>query len=388
MNLTLLASWSRLGLIALAMGCSEPAFVPTEPGEDASSSDDDEPTDDARVTPSRTDAGESRPMSRPVGDPDAVRQGRDAQAGAPSRDAGKVGDAGDAGSAAMREEDAGPVLITSQPGRDGSCILSGTYSVRMKMDVSWEGRRVGPIPLVRSGSGAATVYARINIDGTTTAMLSRVALCGADFPEFEAGDPTFISERYGFYIPDAVWESNDMPRWDVLWERDCEVARAGCRLSGLELDATLGAKLLADGAGMLMSLDHDGDGYEGVTIRARTPEESGMKYQRVPLSFSTNARAESLFSALVVGAQFDAVLSGCDSFEGELARPRIEIRALGCLVRATETADETPCSTEQERFLVDNVPTVVAQSATFEGRRIREEASCAAVRSVWTSDER
>lgn len=368
------------------MGCNEPAFV--EPDDDAPSGDDDDGArPDAGAKPSRSDAGGGRQTN--PSEPDVTRQGSDAEAGAPSRDAGNGEDpGGDAGMAASSEDDAGPVLITTDPARDGSCILSGTYSVRMKMDVSWEGRRVGPIPLVRSGTGTATVYARINIDGSTKMMLSRVALCGAEFPDFEAGDPTFISERYGFYIPDAVWESNGMPRWDVLWQRDCEVARTGCRLSGLELDATLGAKLPANGAGTLMSLDHDGDGYEGVTIRARTPEESGMKYQRVPLSFSTNARSESLFSALVVGAQFDAVLSGCDSFEGELARPRIEIRALGCLVRATEKADETPCSIEQERFLVDNVPTVVAQSAMFEGRRIREEATCAEVRSVWTSDQR
>jgi hypothetical protein len=91
---------------------------------------------------------------------------------------------------------------------------------------------------------------------------------------------------------------------------------------------------------------------------------------------------------MVVRARFEATLKDCDSFDGELAEPSIAIRSLGCLVRPRPNAEEVPCTSEHVRFLADNVPPVNAQFSTFEGRRVRDEVNCAAVRSVWKSEER
>lgn len=383
-------SWCLVA--ALAAACTQAQF---DPDSDDHGDGDDEAVEDAsgkpdaRAAAQRPDADDDRGAAvRPPGEPEDMRRGPDADAAAP-RDAGRLRpDAGDASAPpASSDADGGPIVVFSEPAADGTCVVTGTYAVRAEMDVSWEGRTLaGVYPLVRAGTGKAVVYARADIDGTFAAMFTRVAICGTEFPEFVAGDMTLLTERYGVYIPDDVWERDAMPRWDAVWERDCDVARPGCALRGLELDATLGATTFVDPPGMIMPLDHDGDGHPGVTVRTRTPEDSAMEYSRVPVSFSTNARSESLFSTIVVSAQFNAVLSDCDSLAGELEQPRVAIRAIGCLMRQNEGADEAPCSTEQARFVGDNVPTVTAQSGSFRGRRIRHGVDCAAVRSVFAGD--
>ena len=375
-HLSFWLSWGASALLAPA--CTPPQF-------DADPLEDPGPDGAARESPA-SDAGRSTRDA--MHSPDVEEIAREPDQGDARATAMMDGSAGDAPEAGAPPVDAAP---GTQPTtmRDGVCLLTGTYSVRAEMEVSWEGRTLGGLyPLVRAGTGKAIVYTRVELDGNLRLMPSIVTVCGADFPDFAAGDPVLTNEQYSFYIPQETWDGERMPRWYILWERTCEQPKPGCSIASQPLDATLGAQAFVEAPGMLMTEDHDLDGQMGLTVLARTPKEtseSGTPYSRIPLSFATAARAEKVFSVVHLAATFNAQLTDCATLKGALSQPRIAIRAAGCLSQPSEGAAEVPCTAEQVRFLSDNVPPITVKSATFEAQRIPDLADCAAVRSSWAN---
>jgi hypothetical protein len=335
-----------------------------------------------------------------VADSESPRSARESEAGAETYVESQTDAAHDKLDVARGDAKGTPDPIGS-PDRDAStdsdlaespeagapaCSLTGTFSVRSDMLVSWVGKTYAGFQLVRPGTGKAQVFARVVISfGNDRKLKSEATLCGARLPEFNAGDGTFFRETYGFYLQDDIWDRPTMPRWPLAWAATC--AEPGCTLISDVLEAPVGANGYVDAPAPIETKDHDGDGFAGVTVAARGPTElssANQPYTLIPLSGLGEARSEHVFAVVLFKAQYNTTFRDCDYLDGNSNQTRITLRTAGCLAINTRNAPETPCTAEQTMFVAENIPDVsVSPGATLEMRRVADGADCAAVRRAW-----
>jgi len=300
-------------------------------------------------------------------------------------------DVADAGAAATPVVPATPPVVG--PPASAECPAKAVFSLQFAITLKWQGRSIaGVVPLVRGGMGTATVWARWEFDEIAGRSQSVITSCGMTLPDMAAGG-AFDAEQYGFHYADSIWDRPSMPRWTLDWKRKCKLP--GCALESELAIWTVGASVAAgtsSGLGPLdriQSADHDGDGYEGLSLTVRSPSEqtaTGGHYSYVPFSVTGGGpRAETLFTAMQIVGRFYGNLEGCDAMAGLVQGVSLEMRPIGCLARASASASQTAvCSIEQSSSIDQNMPVFEAVTeARFEGRRVADTADCAAVRQVW-----
>jgi len=370
------SAYTSLGLLLLGAGggCTEPKFndtVELEDGGSPAEGSDDGDVGERLNTPEDARVGDRDSAPKLPGRPDAAVD----SAVPPGGDAG----AGDAS-----------VLVVDEP-KPGSCQLAGTYAVRSDMEVAWKGKSIaGVVPLVHDGNGVVRIWGTVRLDGNGTKIPSEFTLCGAILPELIAGDQLiFGTERYGLFVPDAVWERETMPKWPLDWQSSC--AQPGCRLTSDTLTATLGGENFdpqpTGAPAPLIVIDHDLDGLAALTVVPRQKGEGPAQripYMDPPLSWTTQARASKLFAVIQFRAQFNLDLQeGCDTFTGASNQTRVDIRTAGCHAKNTPGAVEAPCSAEQVKFLADNIPPVdVNRAESLKAVRVPDGTTCSAVREM------
>lgn len=319
------------------------------------------------------------------------------------RDAAAVVDAADedAGRTVDPSSDAGPsdggshdsgVPDTGAVDAGLDCALTGAYALRFDFQVGWEGTALeGVIPVLAPGKGVLSIFASLDLrpDAKRKKGEAELAPCGAIIPDFTAGNNLYKGELYSVYIPEAAWESPQMPRWNVGWTSACE--QPGCAFGSNSLLALLGARTVPPvppaTESTLELADHDGDGLASVTLLARGPSAiapSGKAYAYPPLIYPW-ARVRKMMLAIGVNGKLDGAVSGCGAISGTVTQAVIEQGAVACTgvvdANGNGTGAEQTCSADFVTFLDDNMPHWTVTSASFKAQRISSLA-CAAVRAA------
>jgi len=201
-----------------------------------------------------------------------------------------------------------------------------------------------------------------------------------------AGNNMYKGELYSVQVPDAAWDSPQMPRWRVPFSSTCD--RPGCAIRSDALLALLGARSVpamppGTTAPGIELADHDGDGLPSVTLLARGPSSvspTGKPYSYPPL-FAPWIRARKMMLAIGINAQLDGTLTSCNTISGTVNQPVFEQGAVACTGVVEGNPAEQTCSTQFVDFLDDNMPQWTVTSASFKAQRIGT-ASCAAVRAA------
>lgn len=270
--------------------------------------------------------------------------------------------------------DAAVMETGSAPAPD-PCPLSGTYALRLDLDVHWNGTTLfGIVPIVLPGDGRIAVQTSIDIADEAGHPVT-VRACGAAIPDFGS----VVGEVYGADFPDRVWEKL-RPRWSTHADFAC--AGVGCAFRAEPVVAQLGIELPPGASwpsprgtiAAALQRDDDQDGLPGVRIEMRGPAQ-GATYKHPPTSFLLQQRVTEIQLALRFGVTLEGMIASCDIRSGTIDGATMEIRALSCRLEGGQ-----PCSEQDLSFIDDNLPVWTVRSASFTAARIPAGSACAAAR--------
>jgi hypothetical protein len=275
-----------------------------------------------------------------------------------------------------------------------TCDLSGVYAVRMEVDLAWGGRSGGLWDLTDDGRGKLVLNLLSTIEASDDPKDDRLEgtarVCGVELPAFYS---TTVCEAYNATFPDAMWESETMPRFHVEGRSQCR--KPGCIatidaqtvLLGIGLDnpeapwptASESRNLKCEaGTGAACFPDDDGDGLPGLTVPIVTEGTStegkgcNQKYDNdgAPL----NASPAAIFGGvrrtdrLELGVRMKVGLSfkigkDCESGAGTGIAEFVNSRAYGCLVQkgtydfgSPPAGADEKCNATQASFMDSNLP--------------------------------
>lgn len=312
-------------------------------------------------------------------------------------DASSVVDDAGAGLDAASADDGGPVdaggldtgtVDTGVPDAGPSCSVADQFALRIDLQVKWAGTALeGIIPVLAPGTGVLTMFAGLDLRAPAGPGREAVlAPCGTIIPDFTAGNNMYKGELYSVQVPDASWDSPQMPRWRVGFTSTCD--QPGCAFRTDALLALLGARTVpamppTTTASSIELADHDGDGLPSVTLLARGPgsvSPAGKPYSYPPL-FAPWIRARKMMLAIGINGQLDGTVSGCGTINGVVNQPVFEQGAVACTGVVEGNPNEQTCTSQFVDFLDDNMPQWTVTAASFKAQRIGT-ASCAAVRAA------
>jgi hypothetical protein len=90
-------------------------------------------------------------------------------------------------------------------------------------------------------------------------------------------------------------------------------------------------------------------------------------------------RVQKLDLGMRVDLAFNGKRDGCDGISGEVQGGSIDTRALDCVA----TARPMRCSSDELKFLDDNLPAWTVRQGTFRGMRVSDNADCEQVRQLF-----
>jgi hypothetical protein len=221
-------------------------------------------------------------------------------------------------------------------------------------------------------------------------QLATVRPCGVGMPDFETERNSLISELYGAYVPDDIWERPNMPSWQTSWSASCRVP--GCTVFTSAIQAVIGARVTSNPYKWptaseprtdFQVVDDDGDGLPGLTFTAKGPMEvnsEGRMYAYPPVGISLSTRARKIMMAIGMRTQMEGKLESCNRVAGALTVMSVNSRALGCM--GMRGQEPFTCDPNHVRFLDENMPVWQLKSAQFRSTRIRDGATCEDVRAT------
>ena len=261
-----------------------------------------------------------------------------------------------------------PEMTPTNPEDNAGCDLAGPAAVKIRAQVSWPAT-IG----MEAGSGMVEVWfvADISDDGTNVTASGHV--CEVAVPDFQtkvfAGGDT-----HGTVIPQEAWAAG--PKADLVVELGDRQPGEALRIAPTPM--LLGADIpdpMGDWPSThaeVSSVDHDGDGYPGVTSFAAMGP--GYSNPRIG-ALNPNLRANRIFLGLRNIIGLDGMLTSCETAEGN-ASLTLDQRAFGCL-----TPDGQECNRSQTSLLDNNMPQFEVGTADFVLKRLEAGADCDAVRA-------
>lgn len=342
---------------------------------------------DARADDAPSDAADDPSADSDSSSPDDGAGAHDDAAidggGAPEADTGVASDAGG---------DAGHMVDASV-----SCEIPGRYAVDLRLDVSWNDTSLaGIVPLLRRGTGQLHIMALVDVgplSGSAPAESSQGTLrtCGATLPDF-ATENLLVSEQYSVHFPDGTWDSPAMPTYPLSLRYGC--TQPGCSLIVEQVVATYGAQggqgvawpERSEGTTGLTLVDHDGDGYPGVSVLTRGPDEHdafGTPYSHVPVSWTLNARALKIGVPLRVSVALSGKQVQCGLFTGAVGQATVDARAVACQAMPGSGSGSVECNANQVDFLDQNFPAWTVVGGSFQAVRVEPSVGCAGVRAMF-----
>jgi hypothetical protein len=292
----------------------------------------------------------------------------------PEEDAQVLADAG------VSEPETGVVVHeTDASVQPSGCMLDGRFALRVVFEVNWVGTEfVSIIPIIDAGRGELSIIELVELQTTPSGIAARFAECSSSVPEFVA---TISRERYQARFDNAVWDSPSMPSFASTMRTSCH--KPGCAITASPVYLLIGAALTAADAPWPSSSsagrwpDHDGNGEPGVAVQMLGPDAGPYDYP--PLDLFSIRRVHDLALGLRVIQGLDATLDTCDEFHGTTPKSSIGTRAVGCQA----VTRPFPCSTDELKFLNDNLPVWTVRQGKFQARRVAPDADCAEARRVF-----
>jgi hypothetical protein len=270
---------------------------------------------------------------------------------------------------AYGEPDAGPV----------GCPIDGRYGVEVTFDVSWVGTQFASIvPIISPGEGKLSFVVIGDLrEGTNATELSFRA-CQASVPEFVS---TLPQEHYAVRFSNAVWDNPGMP---IYHGQSTRCREPGCTFQSTPIHALIGSALSDPLASWPTSAsagqwpDHDGDGRPGVAAFMLGPNAGGS-IEYPPVDLFGLRRVQKLDLGMRVNLTLDGKRDSCDKISGQIQDGSLETRGLDCVA----TSRPMRCTSDELRFLDDNLPAWTVRQGTFRGMRLGENAECEDVRQLF-----
>ena len=242
-------------------------------------------------------------------------------------------------------------------------VTIGVAWVKIVADVEWEGSLA-----MEAGSGTVEIWFRSDITDDGQRVVASGHVCAVEVPDFQT-NALAGGDTHGTVIPAEAW-AGTAPT-ELLVELSGRTAGSTLQVNatpmflGTSLDNPMGA--WPDSASRLTAIDHDGDGYPGVTSYAA----SGPGYSNPRIDvFNADLRANRIFLGLRNVIGLNGMLTSCHGAQGT-ADLLIDQRAFGCL-----TPDNQQCNDGQANLLDTNMPQFNVRSATFTLERLDPSATC------------
>ncbi|MET0384418.1 MAG: hypothetical protein ABW321_00595 [Polyangiales bacterium] len=196
------------------------------------------------------------------------------------------------------------------------CDPVGSYGLRLTVDAAWEGHDTGLASLTDDGRGPIQIYVLANVEGVdpATGQLSMSGrVCGVTLPPFYS---TTLCESYQPIFPDAIWESQQLPR--PVLEGRYECGTQGCVMSLSPTTVLFGIRLTnpealwpsaADTRGLRCPdqpdedcfPDDDADGLAGLSVLLPTEGVAAMSSDSCLMGYNINAAPLSASVGAIFG---------------------------------------------------------------------------------------
>jgi hypothetical protein len=297
-----------------------------------------------------------------------------------SRSAGGSLSGGSSGSGRDGESATQPDAALGEPdAAAASCSMDGRYAVEVRFEVSWVGTQFASIvPVISPGEGELSfvVIGELREGATATELSFRA--CQASVPQFVS---TLPQEHYAVRFSDTVWDNPGMP---VYHGEATRCREPGCTFQSTPIHALIGSALSDPLASWPTSAsagqwpDHDGDGRPGVAAFMLGPNAGGS-IEYPPVDLFGIRRVQKLDLGMRVNLTLDGKREGCDKISGDVQDGSIDTRALDCVA----VSRPMRCTSDELRFLDDNLPAWTVRQGTFRGTRVSDDAECEDVRQLF-----
>jgi hypothetical protein len=273
----------------------------------------------------------------------------------------------------------------------GGCPAHTAFvaGVKITLAVTWPGQLAGA-----AGSGTVHIWLRAQNTVSGTAVTSVIQTCESSLPDIPlsgAGQIVTGGSKVQIEIPNAVWDQPTMPKFNATgtqggWDPGSPVTtNSTVGLVGLKQTASWVTPSTAwpssfSGFSPSDLSDDDGDGKPGITAVAT----KGNGYVLPPTSlgaFGSAPSADKLYIVSRNAFSLSGTMTSCDTESGTAQVPLFENHVVGCHV--SNGSDCTNGGAGSQADFVDQSRTVYQVGmATYEGKRLADNATCADVRSA------
>jgi hypothetical protein len=279
--------------------------------------------------------------------------------------AGMMAAAG-SGAAGQLAGTAGELAAAGSGGAD-SCPTSYTTATHIVINVTWSGSLA-----LSAGSGKIHVWSKSETleNGSTGAVVGQS--CGSVLPAVTtsaiAGNEKILPEML-----DAIWDKPTMPRFTGTLTKSGNTVTVdpGVALLGLSMSNPLDSWPAATS---ITGVDHDGDGFLGVTSIPKT----SAGFSAPPTDLGKSHRADKLYLAIRNIMTLSSTFEGCpETTTGTATIKNFENHVIGCHVQ-----NGGACNSDQISFVDSNRTVFKLGGATFTSQRVDADATCADVRAA------
>lgn len=261
--------------------------------------------------------------------------------------------------------------LSAAPGAACPSKTNTTQAIHVTMAVTWPGS-VGKNP----GSGNVHVWTRSKLTFNGNKITTSNTPCGSVVPDVQT-TPVAGGGKVQAEFPPVVWESASMVTFEGTGEQSSfdvnskVVTSASTALVGLTMaDPTAPWPESASG---ISGVDSDGDSKMGITA---VPKK-GSGYSLPPTSLLQGKRADKLYIASRTTTALTGVRDTCDSIKGTANVTAFDNHVIGCHIEGG-----AECNASEQDFIDQNRTIFKVTSATYEGKVIAENATCADVRAA------
>jgi hypothetical protein len=252
---------------------------------------------------------------------------------------------------------------------------SYSVAVHIVVDVTWAGSMA-----VVQGAGKIHLWNKTALTFNGNSVTGSAQACGTILPEVSLSGAATIAaggSRLLVEVPDAIWEGPNGPRFPVQGTQSSSGVGASVELQwtaalGVKLDP--GAPWPASYQG-LTTVDVDGDGHPGYSVRPVAT--AGYVLPPVSLAVGSQSVADLIYLASRDFMVLTGTRVGCWQQSGKVDVTMFDGHIVGCHIKGG--AD---CTAAQTDFMDQNRVRYLVKSATFESRRVEDDATCAEIREA------
>ena len=256
---------------------------------------------------------------------------------------------------------------------------TGVWGVRIEIPVSWESNTG-----IRQGEGTIVQWARSTREINGNTAEEHLHVCGVELPDYV----NRLGAKHGTSFPNALFDHDSLPatrtvsHFEGFAVGDKFKTELTAFQMGLALPHALTAPWPARSEDLPGVVDHDGDGFPGVTLVAKAQE--GYSYPPASMMPFTSSTVRKFYVAVRTLVGINGRLLAPDRAEGSAQVPVINDRlALASHIVGCEMVSGESCSASQAAFLDRMQPQYrLAGTPRVVLSRVDDDANCSDVRDA------